>query len=66
MQVILNGTPEQVAADATVQTLLETKNLVGMRVAVEHNGEIIPRSQYACTPLHENDQLEIVTAVGGG
>jgi len=35
-------------------------------VAVEKNGEIVPRSQYADTRLAEGDALEIVVAVGGG
>ena len=40
--------------------------LTGKRVAVERNGEIVPRSQYAQIDLRDGDQLEIVVAVGGG
>lgn len=40
--------------------------LGGKRVAVERNGEIVPRSQYVQVKLQDGDQLEIVVAVGGG
>ena len=36
------------------------------RVAVEKNGEIVPRAQYEATPLEEGDRLEVVRFVGGG
>jgi len=51
---------------ANVARLLETLDMAGKRVAVEKNGEIVPRSQYASTSLVEGDALEIVVAVGGG
>ena len=50
----------------TVLGLLEQRELVGKRVAVERNGEIVPRASHAHTRLCEGDQLEIVVAVGGG
>jgi sulfur carrier protein len=40
--------------------------LASKKIAVERNGEIVPRSRYATTPVHEGDRLEIVGAVGGG
>ena len=40
--------------------------LTGKRVALERNGEIVPRSRYAEERIVEGDQLEIVVAVGGG
>ena len=40
--------------------------LEGKRIAVEKNGEIVPRSRYADTPVAVGDALEIVGAVGGG
>jgi thiamine biosynthesis protein ThiS len=33
---------------------------------VEHNGEIIPRSNYESLPLNEGDRLEIVQMMAGG
>jgi sulfur carrier protein ThiS len=43
IQVILNGQPETLAPDLTVFALLEARGLVGKRLAVERNGEIVPR-----------------------
>jgi sulfur carrier protein len=40
--------------------------LAGRRVAVERNGEIVPRSTHAQVVLAEGDRVEIVVAVGGG
>ncbi len=64
--IVLNGVPKQFAAPLTVAGLLESEGLTGKRVAVERNGEIVPRSQHAMTPVIAGDQFEIVVAVGGG
>ncbi len=40
--------------------------MAGKRIAIEKNGEIVPRSQYGETQLRDGDRLEIVVAVGGG
>lgn len=50
----------------TVALLLERDGLTGKRLAVEKNGEIVPKSRHADTPLAPGDRLEIVVAVGGG
>lgn len=62
----VNGSPQQLDARIKLVQLLENMQLTGKRVAVERNGEIVPRSQYAQVDLHDGDQLEIVVAVGGG
>jgi sulfur carrier protein len=41
-------------------------DLAGKKIAVEKNGEIVPRSRYATTDVRPGDRLEIVGAVGGG
>ena len=66
MEVIINGEPQQLAEPLTVATLLEARGMAGKRVAVERNGEIVPRGRHAETPLADGDQIEIVVAVGGG
>ena len=66
MEVIINGEPQQLAEPLTVATLLEARGMAGKRVAVERNGEIVPRGRHADTPLADGDQIEIVVAVGGG
>ena len=50
----------------TVAQLLAQLDTAGKRIAVERNGEIVPRSLHASTELTGGDQLEIVIAVGGG
>lgn len=61
----LNGAERESAA-TTVVALLEELNLHQTRVAVEKNGEIVPRATYAQTPLADGDKVEIVQFVGGG
>ena len=50
----------------SVAQLIEQMNLAGKRIAVERNGEIVPRSQFGETRLEGGDRIEIVGAVGGG
>lgn len=66
MQLTVNGAPHSFERNPSLAQLLETLNLTGKRLAVERNGEIVPRSQFADTLLADGDKLEIVVAVGGG
>lgn len=66
IQLSVNGQARQLEPGADVARLLEALDMSGKRVAVEKNGEIVPRSQYSSTRLADGDALEIVVAVGGG
>lgn len=67
MELTVNGRTRTVAAGVTtVADLVRELALEGKRIAVERNGQIVPRSRYADTPLADGDRLEIVGAVGGG
>jgi len=66
MQIQLNGAPRQLPDTATVAALIDVLGFTGKRLAVERNGEVVPRSQHAATPLSDGDRIEIVHAVGGG
>ena len=66
MQIVLNGEPASVAEAATVTALLTQLQLAGQRLAVELNGQIVPRSRWAEVALREGDRAEIVRAIGGG
>jgi sulfur carrier protein len=66
LQLTVNGETRQLPSGSTVLQLLEQLQLVGKRVAVERNGDIVPKSAHALTELSEGDALEIVVAVGGG
>lgn len=50
----------------TLDQLVATLGLQGKRLAIERNGEIVPRSFFQQTELSSGDKLEIVGAVGGG
>ena len=63
---MVNGAAQRLAPDTDLAALLERLQLAGKRVAVERNGEIVPRSRFAQTSLAHGDELEIVVAVGGG
>ena len=62
----INGEDRQFPAPMTVAGLLDQLALAGKRVAVERNGEIVPKSRHGDTALQSGDRLEIVVAVGGG
>jgi sulfur carrier protein len=62
----LNGEPRQLPAPMTVAQLVETLGYAGKRIAVERNGDIVPKGLHATTALENGDTLEIVVAVGGG
>jgi sulfur carrier protein len=66
MKLIVNGKAQECPPETTVSALLELLALTGRRVAVERNGDIVPRSQHPLTRLTDGDQIEIVVAVGGG
>ena len=66
MHVLLNGTDRPLPAEATLAALLDAEGLSGRRVAVEVNGEIVPRGRHAEHRLHDGDKVEIVHALGGG
>lgn len=66
MNIYINGKLHEFTTPITLAELIEQLGLTGKRIAVELNQEIAPRSQYTQITLQENDQLEIVHAIGGG
>jgi thiamine biosynthesis protein ThiS len=64
--VSINGEPRQFPQAISITALIEGMGLTGRRIAVERNGEIMPRSTFAVQQLADGDKLEIVVAVGGG
>jgi sulfur carrier protein len=64
--VTINGEARQFERALHFEQLVERLGLKGKRIAVERNGEIVPRSQFATRELADGDRLEIVVAVGGG
>jgi sulfur carrier protein len=67
MKISINGNAKQFDSETmTVSALVMMLNLTGKRLAIEKNGEIVPRSHFADVVLQDGDKLEIVGAVGGG
>jgi len=62
----INGQPKQFPAPLSIAELMAELDLAGKRVAVERNGEIVPRGLHGETLLTDGDRIEIVVAVGGG
>ena len=66
MRLIINGDDREFSSVPTLAALLQQLEMKPDRVAVELNRELVPRGQWAATPLGDGDKLEIVHFVGGG
>jgi sulfur carrier protein len=66
MQLLINGSATEIPTELTARQLIERLELTGKRIALEVNGEIVPRSTYEGHNLREGDKIEIIHAVGGG
>ncbi len=71
MQIQLNGKPHvleraEPGGDFTLGSLVSELDLVGRRLAIEVNGELVPRSEHEHFRLTPGDRVEIVQAIGGG
>ncbi len=69
MNLVINGHPRtfsELTAGSTLHDLVSALALKSDRVAVEHNGAIVPRPSWNSTPLSDGDKFEIVHFVGGG
>ncbi len=66
MNITLNGELKAVPKNCTAQQLIESLQLQNMRLALEVNLAIIPRSTFKQHILHPEDKVEIVRAIGGG
>jgi thiamine biosynthesis protein ThiS len=64
--VVVNGEPREVPAGSTVLDLLSAMDRHPRTVAIEYNGDILPRDRYGETALRADDRLEIVGFVQGG
>jgi sulfur carrier protein len=66
MDILLNGQTRALPGGSTIAALLEAEGLAGRRVAVEVNGDIVPRGMHITRVLVEGDRVEVVHALGGG
>ena len=56
MNIQLNGQPRDIPVGTTVTQLVELLGYTGKRIAVERNGEIVPKSQHEITSLNQDDK----------
>ena len=66
IEITVNGDTRRHEEPLLVADLLRTMALTGKKIAVERNGEIVPRGVHNSTLLLDGDRLEVVVAVGGG
>ena len=66
INITVNGDTQHHAQPIVLSDLLQSMALAGKKIAVERNGEIVPRGAHGATLIADGDRLEIVVAVGGG
>jgi len=66
MNIRINGRDEKIGKAANIAELISDKGLSPARVVVEHNLLIVPQEEWVRTILKEDDNIEIVSFVGGG
>jgi len=66
IQVTVNGAAHRFERPVNVRELLEKLAMAGKKIAVERNGEIVPKGSHHEVQVQNGDRFEIVVAVGGG
>lgn len=66
MRVYVNGEVKELSGPTSLAELITQLDLPAARIAVELNRNVVRRSEWSVTMLHDDDQLEIVHFVGGG
>ncbi len=66
MEILCNGSIKSLTAPIAIRDLLLNLGLSPVRVAVEVNRQVVPRAKHSEHLLHEGDEVEVVTLVGGG
>jgi len=66
MEIEINGLQMKIHQSLTVDELISSLNYLNKKIAIEVNGEIIPRSTYSNKIIVDGDKVVIINAVGGG
>jgi thiamine biosynthesis protein ThiS len=66
MTIHLNGKAQEIRQTCSVLNLLAELGWRPTQVVLEHNGQVIPRSQLESVQLKEGDHVEIILPVAGG
>ena len=65
-KIQLNGKKVVINSNYSIFDLLKKYKLDIKKVAIEHNGKIIPKANFKKKNLKNNDKIEIVHFIGGG
>ena len=66
MDLKINGKPQTIDNAINLLNLVEQQGLIKERIVIEYNYEVIPKEKWPKVTLSENDNIEIVSFVGGG
>jgi thiamine biosynthesis protein ThiS len=66
LKLTINGEDREILQSQNLEDLIRELDIQAPNIAMALNQQVVPRSKYASTPIQENDQIEIVHAVGGG
>ncbi len=66
IRITINGKEVQIESPMTVEQLLDTVDVPPNYLAVEVNGQVVPREDYTAATVGAGDEVEVVTLVGGG
>ena len=66
MELTINGEKRKINESQNLADLVKELDIQAPNFAMALNQQVIPRSKYESTAIQENDQIEIVHAVGGG
>ena len=64
--ITVNGKKRTLEVELSLQDLLQNLGMTRGRIAVELNGNIVPRSKFSSQRISNLDSIEIVQAIGGG
>lgn len=66
IQITVNGRGVEIETPMSVEQLLDTVDVPPNYLAVEVNGDVVPREEFTKQMVHAGDDVEVVTLVGGG
>ncbi|MEZ5814301.1 MAG: sulfur carrier protein ThiS [Alphaproteobacteria bacterium] len=66
MKITINGQPKTFEAPLNLYDILAQEELIGMMIAVAHNGNVIPKGNYTQIFIEDGDSIEIVAPMQGG
>lgn len=66
LNLVVNGEPYEAPGATSVAGLISALKLQNQRLAIEVNGELVPRAAWTVRELAAADRIEIVRAIGGG